>query len=243
MPSPTSARTDGLGDCSTKEAMEVSQGALARMLLCCLLAGIAMGAFEGLVRSLSFLMSKETPTAAKRLVARLWPPQRLYRRRAQKEDECKPRKHFVTAIVTAVEDAVCLLVAATTLIVLLYATNDGQFRLSAVAGMLIGYLLYRVTLKHRLEAALAVVWAIAWVMGVWCVALAFYPVRALLGCLWRKTRPLRARLIRRIRAMYQAVKHHTRHKTASAEVPAPSRSERVPNGQHHFSKGNYENNR
>lgn len=215
--------------------MEVSQSALARMLLCCFLAGIASGAFEGLLRAFSFFADKETPKIAKCLVARLWPPQRLWKLRARTDGDTERIGRVLPAIIMAFEDIICMLTASVVLLLVLYATNDGQFRLSAAVAMLLGYLLYRVTIRRRLQTVIALIRSSLLVIGVWIVALVSYPARVLLAWLWRRTRPIRAYLVQRMQAVHLGLKK--RIKKAAVHPTSTAANVRPINGRHYFSKG------
>jgi hypothetical protein len=135
----------------------------------------------------------------------------------------------------ALEDIVCMLTVSVVLLLILYATNDGQFRLSAVVAMLLGYLLYRVTVKRGFQTVVALLRSCLLVIGIWIVALVSYPARVLLAWLGKQTRPIRAHLLQRVTAIRLGLKKRIQrvavHPTSTAAHVRPI------NGRHYFSKG------
>lgn len=84
---------------------------------------------------------------------------------------------------------------AVVMIVLLYYTNDGQFRSSAVAASLIGFGMYRYTLRRLLRPLLLLLRAVLWAVVCWTVVIVTYPARRVSLWLWSLIAPLAKRMM------------------------------------------------
>lgn len=172
--------------------MEVSQRALAFLLCRALLCGVALGAFYDLLRITRLWMGENLPPAARSLQGRLaLPPQlqffhmpRGFRR---------PGK-IVSGILIFLEDVLFCLACAVVLILELYVCNDGQFRLSALACLLIGVTAYLMSLGRGVMLVCGTLTALCRVAIVWSLALICYPFYHLFRWMCRLTAPLRCRV-------------------------------------------------
>lgn len=224
--------------------MEVSQSALARMLCCCFLCGLVLGLFYDLLRLTRMPLGSGLPPRAERLAMRLSIPRRLRPfapRPSQRGNE--KRSRVAVFVVSLIEDVFFCLVAAVVLVLVLYATNDGQLRLGAVAMLLLGFVGYLITLGRPMRFCLSVLAVVARAMVVWLFCLVAYPFAALIRLLGAWTAPLRVRLccfvrcrVRHLREKMKARKQARLMRAAHTKEPA-LHSSRPPNGRHHFASG------
>ena len=181
--------------------MEISQISLARMLLSCFLAGVLMGlVYEILLlpRLLLFGVLSATP---ERLQTRLAPPGRLCLWKKREKAEISKTayhknkgKRIGSALLLGVADTLFCPLCAVLLLVLCYATNDGQLRLSAVLALLLGVLLCRMTLLRPLSLIIQCTYVVLRSLLLWMVALLSYPLLKALQAIWQRTAAMRARM-------------------------------------------------
>lgn len=224
--------------------MEVSQNALAWMLCCSLLCGVALGVCYDVLRLTRMSMGEDLPQAATLLQQRLSLPERLRLLSAQSVPK-EPRKErkALKYMVLLIEDVIFCLICGVTIALLLYQTNDGQFRISAVVVMLGGVGVYLLTVGRliRLFSGLIVVIvrsAVAWIM-----AIVAYPIATLIRLIAKWTAPLRRRLKNRVASHWHTIKQKLQlrkqarllraanKKGLDAPIPRPS------NGRHYFAAG------
>ena len=225
--------------------MEVSQNALAWMLCCSLLCGLALGLCYDAFRLTRMFIGIELPPSALLLRQRLSLPQRLHLLPSRSVRSAEQGKHKTALRYTIllIEDILFGLLCAVTLAVLLYQTNDGQFRLSAVVVLLCGIGVYLLTVGRltRLFSGMIVVAMRAAV--VWCVAIIAFPIACLVRLLARWTAPLRSRLKESARKRWRAEqqKIQQRKQARLARRTNKERSDaptvRPPNGRHYFASG------
>ena len=184
-----------LNACSTDWAMEVSQNALAWMLCCSLMCGMALGFCYDVFRLTRMSMGADLPQAAILLQQRLLLPERLRLFSTQSVSR-RPRKDrkALKYIVLLVEDVIFCLICGVTIALLLYQTNDGQFRLSAVVVMLGGLAIYLLTIGRLIRIFSGVIVVIIRSALIWILAIVAYPISVLIRLLMRLTAPLRQRL-------------------------------------------------
>ena len=108
------------------------------------------------------------------------------------------------ALLRAILDAFFCLIFAVVLIVLLYYTNDGQFRSSAVAMSLAGFGLYCCTLRRLLSPLLLLIRAMLRAALYWTVTIVTYPVRRVLRWLGARIAPLARHVMLACRKRWQA---------------------------------------
>lgn len=129
--------------------MEVSQLDLLYMILACLLLGAALGAvydvFRLLRRAADTVRGGEVPS-----YARSWKLPFLGCPGDRKHGNAL--SHGVTVFVTVFCDVLFGLIAGISVLLLLYDRNDGIFRLSAPAGVAVGFSLYRISLGRLIAA-------------------------------------------------------------------------------------------
>jgi hypothetical protein len=228
--------------------MQVSQRALAAMLLWSLLCGSALG----LVYDFLILLCRSMgplPPFLTRLRERLSlpPPLRLKR---QKEDlqPGKKRKWGEMVVLFWQDVLVCLLFSVTT-VLLLYYTNDGQWRFSVPICMLLAFWAYRVTLGRPLRFVLLLVRMLVSALLVWSTALLVYPFR----WLWRRLEKPRQALYGRFLGLYRRIlsameqsKQKRRDRRQSRRTPsnvtpppAPQRQRKPHDGKRVFASGGY----
>ncbi len=183
--------------------MEVSQLSLARMLLSCFLGGVLMGLVYEILLLPRLLLFGALSPAAQRLQGRMTLPDVLCPWRCSKEkDEAKARhkhrgKRFGSALLLGVADTLFCLLCAVLLLLLLYVTNHGELRVSALLSLLLGVLLCRMTLLRLLSCTIQCTYVLLRAVLVWMVALLSYPLLRAVIALWHRTAPLRRRIKRK----------------------------------------------
>lgn len=222
--------------------MEVSQTALAWMLACSALCGACFGFVYDVLRWIRPWSPRVTSVSAQTLAHRLSLPPRLRWRRESRQ--ARPRRpRLAQALLYGVlmlEDILYCLACAVALTLILYATNDGQMRLSAIALFGVGWAVYTVTLGLIVRRVSCYLFVLLRATAVWCVALTFAPVRLLARLVWRWTAPLRryiiaifARCRQRVRsAIAKRNERHDKEKSLEQEMsPTP----KPQNSKHYFS--------
>ncbi len=156
------------------------------MLLC----AFVCGAWLGIVYDIQHLCriywiedaskNKSSSTRMMRFQARLAPS------RTWNLPSLLPKARTVIAnIVLFFQDVLFGIIFAVTVILLLYRTNDGQFRISAIAVVVIGILIYRISVGRVVRVVLAYGMIVVGAALAWAGALLMYPVR-LLGRLMKR---------------------------------------------------------
>lgn len=223
--------------------MEVSQSALARMLVCCFLSGAALEAIWGLVKAFFLKTSTEQSKAARRLRERLRPPQRLWRARTSKNGGEMRARHAGTLVLSAVADMLILVLTAIVLILILYETNDGQFRLSAPVLMLAGCLAYRLTLGRLAARCLDVIVVLIRSAIIWVLAPIMFPFRLLFDLCGKWMAAVRRRLTdwwkerKRHRAQRRLLREQQPEEPKDDHDDRKPITPRPPNSPRHFSRG------
>ena len=186
--------------------MEVSQNALAFMLICALFSGVALGFVYDVLRMTRFWIEGIDPKvlsprlgALKERVS-LSPALRLPKRKSKRSAD--KMKGIFSAVVLFVQDLLFCLLFAVVAALLLYQTNDGQLRLSAIVLMLLGLALYLATIG-RLTKRFWALWTILLsALLCWIGALLIYPVRLL----WRWLKKPFGWMIGRVRGIINRFK-------------------------------------
>lgn len=225
--------------------MEVSQSALAYMLLWAFLAGLALGCAYDILRILRLTDTTESPRVAfvrRKLIL----PQALRPHMPCKIKHPPARiKHLVTGVKLFFEDVLFCVLFAVTAILLLYYTNDGQLRLSAISCMLIGFGVYFATMGRITKPLFMLVFLLLRAVICWTTALVIYPLRVV----WRALERPRLWLICRYRGMLshihtymeqrRAIKAQRKNNVAdSAPTEQPRRLlEQQPDGKRVFVAG------
>jgi hypothetical protein len=224
--------------------MEVSQNALAWMLCCSLLCGMALGLCYDVFRLTRMSMGTDLPQAAILLQQRLLLPERLRLFSTQSVSR-RPRKDrkALKYIVLLVEDVIFCLICGVTIALLLYQTNDGQFRLSAVVVMLGGLAIYLLTIGRLIRIFSGVIVVIIRSALIWMLAIVAFPIAVLIRLLMKWTAPLRQRLKhlafwalhtlkQKLQRRKQArLSRRTHKERLDTPLPRPS------NGRHYFAAG------
>lgn len=123
------------------------------------------------------------------------PPRlRLIRVRPKSITRSDGRARTVKYIILFIEDVLFCLLCAVALSLLLYRTNDGQFRLSAVVALLCGVALYLMTLGRLVHLFSGVIVVAVRALILWSLAVIAYPMVALTRLLGKWTAPLRHRI-------------------------------------------------
>ena len=184
--------------------MTVSQVALAVMLLSCFLGGVAISpVYDVLLIPRTLLCGTWLPWITL-LRGRLSLPLALkpWRKLQHPENmrQTKPKRsgkwHLVMSYaLTAVADFGFCLIAAVSLILILYLTNDGAFRLSALTFMLFGLLLGRMTLARWMVLAAQLLYTVLRAGIAWITAMLVYLPLTLCVCVWLRSAPLRRRAL------------------------------------------------
>jgi hypothetical protein len=182
--------------------MEVSQSALAYMLLWAFLGGLALGCVYDILRVLRLTDTTESPRVAL-ICGKLALPQVLRPHIYVKIKQPSVRiKRLARGIRLFFEDVLFCVLFAVTAILLLYYTNDGQLRLSAIACMLIGLGVYFATLGRITKPLFMLLFVLLCAVLCWTTALLIYPLRVL----WRGLERPRRWLIHRYCGMISRIR-------------------------------------
>ena len=206
--------------------MEVSQRALAFLLCRAFLCGVALGAFYDVLRITRLWMGEGLPPAARALEGRLALPENL--RFFHMPRVFRRPGGVAGGILIFFEDVLFCLVCAVVLILELYVCNDGQFRLSALACMLIGVFAYLISLGRGVLLVSGTLTAILRAAVQWTVALVCFPFCHMFRWVGRLTAPMRRRVAAGVRnlffrvggawrAFWEKVKGLRRKKTGDGE--------------------------
>ena len=213
------------------------------MLVYCFLSGIALGALWGLLKALFIKTTEEQSNAAKRLEARLRPPQRLWRARVAGSEKVTRAIRMGSGVVSAVADCLIFLFSAIILILILYETNDGQFRLSAPMLMLVGCLVYRLTLGRLVARCLDLIVVLIRCAIIWMLVPVTLPFRLLFRLIGRWMVALRRRLTdrwkenQRRRIEKRLLREQKRAEKQENRDDRDPIIARPPNSPRYFSKG------
>lgn len=207
------------------------------MLLWCFVIGMSLGLWLDLLR-LTRASEKSPRAPSERLVARLCVPQRLCLIAKRPHKKSRQGASF---IMTMAQDVLFCLVTAILLILVLYATNDGQMRLSGLVSLVAGILAYIVTIGRLVTPVLATVAVVIGAILHWTVALVCYPVLWIARLLWKWSAPSRRWIGQQARAMMGRVRRRLkarRQPFVAKDCPSKrEHTERPPNGRQHFCSG------
>lgn len=180
--------------------MEVSQLSLARMLLSCFLGGVLMGLlYEVLLLPRLLLFGVLSPPVQRwkerlLLPRALCPLMRWGATKKTSQVNLSKGKRVGSAVLLGIADTLFCLIGAMLLLLLLYATNHGEFRFSALSALLFGVLLCRMTLLRLLSLVIQFAYVLVRAVIVWTVALLSYPFLRAALFLWHRTATLRQRI-------------------------------------------------
>ena len=180
--------------------MEVSQRALALLLCRAFLCGVALGAFYDVLRITRLWMGEGLPPAARALEGRLALPEKL--RFFHMPRVFRRPGGVAGGILIFFEDVLFCLVCAVVLILELYVCNDGQFRLSALACMLVGVFAYLISLGRGVLLVSGTLTAILRAAVQWTVALVCFPFCHMFRWVGRLTAPMRRRVAAGVRNLF-----------------------------------------
>ena len=218
--------------------MEVSQRALAYMLLWALLCGALLGGIYDL-----FSFHRKTKGASPRMVwlkEKLTLPLALRRRRCPAK---RKKREWLGAVGLFLGDVLFCLLFAVVAVLLLYYTNEGQFRLSVPAIMLLSFFLYRITLGRPIRCVFEILSMLLRALFSWTTAILLYPCRLLWRCLEKPRRAIAA-CGRRIRERWLTYVRKQKQKRAdrrkkSVAPAAYVKKRRPPDGRTVFARGGY----
>ena len=157
--------------------MQVSQRALAYMLLWALVCGVGLGVFYD---CLVVLRRHTEPTSPFLLKLRgklsLPPALRFGKSRGSLKQRSK-KMEWPQNLWLFFQDVLFCLSFAVVAQLLLYAANDGQWRTSVIVLMLLACLVYRATLGRPVRRLLLLLRTVALLLLTWAVAVLIYPAR------------------------------------------------------------------
>ena len=205
------------------------------MLVCSLLCGTTLGVAYDLMRCLAGCGIGPIPAWLQRWKSIICLPRRA--RPTERRNLGKARA-IVQIVARFVFDVCFCLCWAVAMAVLLYCTNDGQLRWSAVVVSLVGFGLYRCTIGRIIRPILLA--ARVTLLGILgrTVAVLAYPIRRLLGWLRALIRPpllaireFYKRCVAYALAWARILKQRlTRHPKASKSEPTSSLADRIRQG-------------
>jgi hypothetical protein len=164
------------------------------MLSCSLICGFLLGVLYDLVQCLCRGRGMKAAPWGGRCIEKI-PMPRGGRHHLSDRSKAGKVKAICGTVSLVFSDVGFCLFFAVVMIVLLYYTNDGQFRSSAVAASLIGFGMYRYTLRRLLRPLLLLLRAVLWAVVCWTVVIVTYPVRRVSLWLWSLVAPLAKRSI------------------------------------------------
>ncbi|MBO5897486.1 MAG: spore cortex biosynthesis protein YabQ [Clostridia bacterium] len=230
--------------------MEVSQTALAWLLVCCAICGAGFGVAYDVLRLFRPWSSSAMSESAQRLAERLsLPPWLSWRSSSSKRPSLPPMlSQGLLYGVLMLYDVLYCLACATALALILYAIGDGQMRLSALAVFGIGWGVYAATVGVVVRRLSCYLYVLLRSILAWAVSLVVAPVRLLIRFLWHRSASLRRR------ASAVLVQYHTRMKAALCKRKERRRAKKTlieqeneifvpikPNDKHYFSTRRKEN--
>jgi hypothetical protein len=163
---------------------------------------LALGCVYDILRVLRLTDTTESPRVAL-ICGKLALPQVLRPHIYVKIKQPSVRiKRLARGIRLFFEDVLFCVLFAVTAILLLYYTNDGQLRLSAIACMLIGFGVYFATLGRITKLLFMLVFVLLRAVLCWTTALLIYPLRVL----WRALERPWLWLICRYRGMLSRIR-------------------------------------
>ncbi len=174
------------------------------MLGCALICGVLIGMIYDVMQCLCFGYGANQAPWMDRWIARI---DRPYTAKSCLRDRSKARtaRAVCKAILQFLVDAFIFLLFAVVISVLLYYTNDGQFRSSAVAMSLIGFGLYRCTIRRLLSPLLLLIRAVLRAGVYWTLTIVTYPVRCVLRWLGACIAPHARRMMLTCRKRWRAL--------------------------------------
>lgn len=211
------------------------------MLLCALACGAALGVLYDLIAP---LRSRRTEVSWRlaRLQKRLSPPSVLRLNGARCVNN--QGREWVEVVRLFFGDVLFCLAFSVTVVLLLYYTNDGQWRLSVPVIMFLSFVFYRATLGRPIRQLLTCVYTIIGLLLVWIVSLLTFPVRFMWHLSEKPRRALAAhgrRMRERVSLYAKTRKEMRRTEQKTDDIPqVPKR--RPPDGKTVFTRGGYKPN-
>ncbi len=224
------------------------------MLFGCLLCGVILGFLYDFLRMTRMWISTELPPKAKILKAKLILPRRfrLFPNRVHKPKQIK-RAKTIEFILIFLEDIFFCLLCALSVILLLYQTNDGQLRLSAIALLIIGFALYLVTIGKWMRFLSSTLTVLLAAVFTWAIAILAYPIVVAMRRCWRwislffyfvqrKIKNSIKGIMTRIKGQLELRKAMKAAREISQQslneiLPTVIKRKRKPNGPYNFSSG------
>ena len=227
--------------------MEVSQIGLARMLLTSFCCGCILGALYDLVRALHSLLDGRLTNGQRSFMKRTKPPSclALLHRPISRHSLSTIRagvRRTANIAFSVLSDALMGLASAVVAVCMLYQTNDGQLRLSALALLFAGALFYLKTVGKVTSVFWGTSTLLIGRLLEWSALIALAPLRFIARFLWRISKPLRIRAAAWRRALachLNRIKTQAKEKIKCklAEPPQTVISHIPQNDEHYFCKG------
>ena len=212
--------------------MEVSQRAIARMLLYSLVLGGLWGVFYDVLGTIRALLEGRHSPRGSAILTRIRPPFAFRRLEPRATDKPRP----TAGVFLFFSDACFCLIGAVAVLLLLYATNSGQFRASAVCLLLLGFCLYRFLAPRLVFGILDVGVCLAIGVFTWVFALPAYPVARLTLYLWGLLRPWFGRVKRYVLGKIKGIRSRRARLRPDMDTGA-SPKKMTQNGKYYFSRG------
>lgn len=219
--------------------MEVSQLSLARMLFACLLSGIALAIIYDLVRLTHLFLDCNVPSCVKKIKEKAAVPQALHPLAFRHSERSERVNRIFAAVIIALEDILFAILASVVLILTVYLTADGQFRLITLLVQVAGFFIYiqtagRLTLPVYGTAVMIVRAGILWLLAL----VSYLPIRlmlwlhTLLTPLYQRIRGAVRQWLTRVKGILRKRKHQPQSDNHCERKPRP-----VPDGKHVFCFG------
>lgn len=219
------------------------------MLLWALACGAVLGALYDLI-AVARGSRGELPPILVQLRKKLTLPPALRLPKKEKSlSENKRKREWIGVVLLFWQDVLLCLFFAIVAVLLLYYTNDGQWRTGVIALMLFSFFGYRATVGRPMRLVLLFFRTALSLLLSWIAAILIYPVRLLWQLsekprLWLMSCVLR--LYRRLLASVDAQRRKREKRRRKSEKNAsqnvaqsPMKTRRPPDGKTVFSRGGY----
>lgn len=219
--------------------MEVSQLSLARMLFACLLSGIALGIVYDFVRLTHLFVDCNIPSFVKKIKKKAAVPPALCLLAFRHSKPSGRVNRILAAAIIVLEDILFAILASATLILTLYLTADGQFRLITLFAQIAGFFIYiqtagRLTLPAYGTAVVIVRAGILWLLAL----VSYLPIKLMLWLhtllipFYQRIKSAIGKLLARVTGMLQKYKARSQSDNHCERNPRPA-----PDGKHVFCFG------
>lgn len=194
-------------------------------MLLCLLAGMLLSFFHLVFCLPATLITGQLHPLASGFAERIARPASLVY--VSRKNRLHSTGKGISLALLVFSDILTVLLGAIMLLLILYVTNNGAFRMSAPILLFCGYFLSQITLTKFFALIIQLLFVFCKAAFVWILALAAFPFYRIARYLWRKSMPMRRRCNRYFeerklaRAQRASKKKQLRAKIAEPIVKKP----------------------